>query len=125
MLKLIKKIVGTQNDRELKRLWPLVRQVNELEEATAALSDEDLRAKTAEFRARIDEATKGSGPTSRRLDKSCATSRPRRTTRAKRRKVRARPSAKVRKSSTRWSRLCWDKFFPRRLPACAKPHDEP
>src|SRR5205814_4965978 len=47
------KVVGTQNDRELKRLRPIVAQVNALETATTALSDEGLRAKTAEFRQRL------------------------------------------------------------------------
>jgi preprotein translocase subunit SecA len=50
---LLAKVVGTQNDRELKRLRPIVAEVNALEPATAALSDEQLRAKTAEFRQRV------------------------------------------------------------------------
>ena len=47
---LLAKVIGTQNERELKRLRPLVARVNALEAATQALSDEQLRAKTAEFR---------------------------------------------------------------------------
>ena len=50
---LLAKVIGTQNDRELKRLAPLVVAVNALEEATRALSDDALRAKTAEFRERV------------------------------------------------------------------------
>src|SRR5213595_3805203 len=50
---LLAKVVGTQNDRELKRLRPIVAQVNAFEPAIKALSDEHLRAKTAEFRARL------------------------------------------------------------------------
>ncbi len=50
---LLAKVVGTQNERELKRLRPLVAEVNGLEPAITALSDEQLRAKTAEFRQRI------------------------------------------------------------------------
>src|SRR5437870_1997702 len=50
---LLAKVVGTQNERELKRLRPLVAQVNALEPAMKALSDEHLRAKTAEFRERF------------------------------------------------------------------------
>ena len=50
---LLAKVVGTQNERELKRLRPLVSQVGALEPAIQALSDEQLRAKTAEFRARL------------------------------------------------------------------------
>ncbi len=50
---LLAKVVGTQNDRELKRLRPVVAQVNAFEPAIQALSDEQLRAKTAEFRQRL------------------------------------------------------------------------
>jgi preprotein translocase subunit SecA len=50
---LLAKVFGTQNDRELKRLRPLVERVNELEPSTQALSDEGLRAKTAEFKQRF------------------------------------------------------------------------
>jgi preprotein translocase subunit SecA len=50
---LLAKVVGTQNDRELKRLRPLVGEVNALEPQTQALGDEGLRAKTAEFRQRV------------------------------------------------------------------------
>ena len=47
------KVVGTQNDRELKRLRPLVGEINALEPQFAALTEEQLRAKTVEFRERI------------------------------------------------------------------------
>lgn len=50
---LLTKIVGTQNDRELKRLRPRVADINAFEPATKALSDEQLRGKTVEFRARL------------------------------------------------------------------------
>ena len=50
---LLAKVVGTQNDRELKRLRPIVAEVNSLEPAIQALSDADLRGKTAEFRQRF------------------------------------------------------------------------
>jgi len=50
---LLAKVIGTQNERELKRLTPLVAAINELEDATRALTDEQLRAKTAEFRGRV------------------------------------------------------------------------
>ena len=50
---LLAKVVGTQNDRELKRLRPIVAEVNAFESAIQALSDEQLRSKTAEFRQRI------------------------------------------------------------------------
>ncbi|HET6957283.1 MAG TPA: preprotein translocase subunit SecA [Vicinamibacterales bacterium] len=50
---LLAKVVGTQNDRELKRLRPIVAEVNALEPEIQALSDAQLRAKTAEFRQRL------------------------------------------------------------------------
>src|SRR5687767_3132794 len=50
---LLAKVIGTQNERELKRLRPLVDQVNALEASIKPLSDEQLRGKTAEFRARL------------------------------------------------------------------------
>jgi preprotein translocase subunit SecA len=50
---LLAKVVGTQNERELKRLRPIVAQVNALEAGVQALSDDQLRAKTAEFKQRV------------------------------------------------------------------------
>ncbi|RJR41604.1 MAG: preprotein translocase subunit SecA [Desulfobacteraceae bacterium] len=51
--KLLKSIVGSRNDRELKRMSPIVEEINRLEPAFKALSDTDLRAKTDEFRSRL------------------------------------------------------------------------
>src|SRR5438105_187563 len=53
MLSLVAKIIGTKNDRELKRMWPRVRVIGELEPAMQKLTDEELRAKTDEFRQRL------------------------------------------------------------------------
>src|SRR5437773_6281019 len=50
---LFAKVVGTQNDRELKRLRPIVAEVNAFEPAITALSDDRLRGKTAELRQRF------------------------------------------------------------------------
>jgi preprotein translocase subunit SecA len=50
---LLAKVIGTQNDRELKRLRPIVEAVNTLEPAFKGLTDEQLRAKTVEFRERL------------------------------------------------------------------------
>src|SRR6186997_88976 len=50
---LLAKVIGTQNEREIKRLRPRVAEINALEPAIQALTDEQLRAKTAEFRERI------------------------------------------------------------------------
>jgi preprotein translocase subunit SecA len=48
-----KKIFGTQNERELKSIYPLVDRVNQLESQIKALSDAQLAAKTAEFKERV------------------------------------------------------------------------
>jgi preprotein translocase subunit SecA len=53
--KLIAKVFGTSNEREIKRIVPLVESINALEAETKQLSDEQLRAKTDEFRQRIRE----------------------------------------------------------------------
>jgi preprotein translocase subunit SecA len=53
MLSLLKKIFGTQNDRLLKQLRRQVNQINALEPQMQALSDAELRAKTDDFRARV------------------------------------------------------------------------
>jgi len=50
---LIKKLFGSKNDRELKRMGVVVARINALEEGTATLSDERLRDKTLEFRERL------------------------------------------------------------------------
>jgi preprotein translocase subunit SecA len=53
VLGLIKKIVGTRNDRELKRIQVYVEQINALEEDIKKLSDEQLKGKTLEFKERL------------------------------------------------------------------------
>jgi preprotein translocase subunit SecA len=60
MFGLIKKIVGTKNDREVKRIRPYVVAINALEDDFQKLSDADLKAKTDEFKKRISEATEES-----------------------------------------------------------------
>jgi preprotein translocase subunit SecA len=50
---LLAKVIGTQNERELKRLRPIVAEVNSRESALQSLSDEQLRARTTEFRQRV------------------------------------------------------------------------
>ena len=52
-MNLVSKVVGTKNERELKRLQPMVAAINEVESAMKALSDDDLRKKTVEFRERL------------------------------------------------------------------------
>jgi preprotein translocase subunit SecA len=52
---LIKKIIGSKNDREVKRLRPLVAKINEFEAALQSQPDDVLRQKTAEWKARLSE----------------------------------------------------------------------
>ncbi len=58
---LFRKVFGSKNSRELKRMDKLVSQINAFEESVKSLSDEQLKAKTAEFRQRLsDGASLGS-----------------------------------------------------------------
>jgi len=50
---LLRKVVGSKNDRELKRMQPLVDQVNALESSISNLSDQALASKTQEFKQRL------------------------------------------------------------------------
>ncbi|MGC1436272.1 MAG: preprotein translocase subunit SecA, partial [Terriglobales bacterium] len=52
---LVAKVFGTKNEREIKRLMPRVEEINALEPAMQKLTDEQLRAKTDEFRQQIKE----------------------------------------------------------------------
>jgi preprotein translocase subunit SecA len=55
---LLAKVIGTQNEREIKRLRPLVVEISALEPTIQKLTDEQLREKTVEFRKRVaDGAT--------------------------------------------------------------------
>ena len=54
-MKFLSKIFGSSNSRKLKKLEKVVVQVNTLEEGLKQLSDEQLRAKTAEFKQRFDD----------------------------------------------------------------------
>ncbi|NOQ51556.1 MAG: preprotein translocase subunit SecA [Desulfuromonadaceae bacterium] len=51
---LFKKIIGSKNERDLKRLQPLVEQINVLEPEFEKLTDEQLPGKTSEFRQRLE-----------------------------------------------------------------------
>ncbi len=57
--KILTKIFGTANERAVKRLMPFVAQINALEPEIKLLTDEQLRAKTTEFRARIAARIEG------------------------------------------------------------------
>jgi len=50
---IFKKLFGSRNEREVKRLGKVVRHINALEDELAALSEEQLKAKTTEFRERL------------------------------------------------------------------------
>ena len=50
---ILKKIVGSKNERELKRIQPIVNRINELEPSIKKLSDQQLKSKTAEFKERL------------------------------------------------------------------------
>ncbi|MDQ6622380.1 MAG: preprotein translocase subunit SecA, partial [Verrucomicrobiota bacterium] len=49
----LKKILGSRNQREIKRLMPMVRRINELDEQFKSLTDEELRAKTVQWQAEL------------------------------------------------------------------------
>ncbi|MDB5053243.1 MAG: subunit SecA of preprotein translocase [Bacilli bacterium] len=55
MLGLVKKIFGDPNERDIKKMLKIVDYINELEPAMEALTDEELRGKTEEFKARFAE----------------------------------------------------------------------
>ena len=67
MLNLIKKIVGTKNDREVKRIRPYVEKINSFEAQFQSLRDDDLVAKTDDFKKRICLATAQLRPTWKKL----------------------------------------------------------
>ena len=53
--KVLRKVFGTQNERDLKRLQPMVPPINDCESAIRALSDEELRGRTTTLRERADQ----------------------------------------------------------------------
>src|SRR5881398_277627 len=54
---ILKKILGSKNQRELKRLMPMVRRMNELDEQFKSLSDDELRAKTTRWQEELRAIT--------------------------------------------------------------------
>ncbi|WP_346847017.1 MULTISPECIES: preprotein translocase subunit SecA [unclassified Clostridium] len=52
-MKIFNKIFGTYSEREIKRIMPIVKKVNSLEEIIEKLSDEELKQKTEEFKGRL------------------------------------------------------------------------
>ena len=57
MVKILEKIFGTRNERELKRLFSIVEEINSFEPEISKLSDEKLKAKTEEFRERLSKGS--------------------------------------------------------------------
>ncbi|CAM4420342.1 preprotein translocase subunit SecA [Vibrio agarivorans] len=53
--KLLTKVIGSRNDRTLRRLRKIVKEINNYEPTFEALSDDELKAKTVEFRERIEK----------------------------------------------------------------------
>ncbi len=52
---ILAKIIGSQNERELKRIQPIIGQINLLGKEISAFSDGELKAKTAEFKSRLEQ----------------------------------------------------------------------
>src|SRR5208283_5198402 len=52
---IVKKIIGSRNERDVKKLGPLVRQINEHETALQSQSEEVLRQKTAQWKADLSQ----------------------------------------------------------------------
>jgi preprotein translocase subunit SecA len=57
MLNIVKKIFGDKHEKNLKVLWPVVEEINQEYEKLKQLSDDELRAKTKEFKDKISEFT--------------------------------------------------------------------
>lgn len=53
--KLLTKVIGSRNDRTLRRLKKIVKEINSYEPTFEALTDEELKAKTVEFRQRLEQ----------------------------------------------------------------------
>lgn len=54
-MSIVEKIFGTHSEKELKRIYPLVDKIEALDSTMAALSDEELREKTTEFKKRLEQ----------------------------------------------------------------------
>ena len=57
MLNIVKKIFGDKHEKSLKLLWPYVDEINQEYEKLKSLTDDELRAKTEEFKKQINEYT--------------------------------------------------------------------
>ena len=61
MIGLIKKLFGSRNDREVRKLWPRVKEINDLEAGLQKLSDDELRAKTAAWKEELSKISDHAG----------------------------------------------------------------
>ena len=52
---LVKKIFGSKNEREVKKIRPIVTRINEVEAGLQSLSDDALRQKTADWKAQLSQ----------------------------------------------------------------------
>jgi preprotein translocase subunit SecA len=55
MIGFLKQVFGSRNEREIKKFWPLVRQINEIEAGLQKISDEELRRKTAAWKDELSQ----------------------------------------------------------------------
>ena len=54
-MNVVEKVFGTHSERELKRIYPIVDKVESLRDSMMALSDEELKNKTKEYKKRYEE----------------------------------------------------------------------
>ncbi len=71
---IIKNLFGTQNERELKKLAPLVEEINSFEEKISSLSDEELKARVAEISESLKQKKKELDPELEKVREQVATS---------------------------------------------------
>jgi len=57
MLNIVKKILGSSNDREIKRIMPLVEEINKLEESIKKLRDDDFKKRTEILQEKLKDGT--------------------------------------------------------------------
>ena len=57
--KFLTKVFGSSNQRYLKTIQPIIDRINELEPSVKKLSDDELRARTADFKERVARAVGG------------------------------------------------------------------
>ncbi len=73
MISILKKMFGTQNERQLKKIQPIVDEINALEEGLKSLSDEELKARANRVREEITAANKALEPEIREIQELVST----------------------------------------------------